>query len=74
MAMTDSELAAFLGIAGKKGADDVIAAIPPVKRKLYDDMARVETELALYVDGLGPKPAGVIICKCGRPHGRMRRR
>lgn len=61
MAMTDDELAKFLGIAGHPKAQAVIAALPPAKRALYDRMAGLETELTLWQEGLGPKPAGVLL-------------
>jgi hypothetical protein len=72
MAMTDDELAAFLGIAGKSGADKTMASITPAERELYDRMANLETEVALWQEGLGPKPKGVIVCGCSRcrPRGR----
>lgn len=76
MPMTDAELVEFLGIARCSAEDraKVLASIPPVKRKLYDEMATLEFDLRLWQDGLGPKPKGVIICGCGRRgkhrHGR----
>lgn len=71
MPMTDTELAAFLGIAGHSKAPKIIAELTPEKRALYDQMANLETEIALWQDGLGPKPTGVIICGC--KHHRRRR-
>jgi len=72
--MTDTELEAFLGIAGHPMASKVIATTTPALRALYDNMANLETELKLWQDGLGPKPKGVIICgRRGRhSHGRGR--
>ena len=61
--MTDPELEEFLGIARCSVTDraKVMATITPEKRLLYDRMAQVEIEAALWIDGLGPKPAGVLI-------------
>lgn len=64
--MTDAELQVFLGIAGKKGADKIMASITPEKRALYEKMASLESEVSLWQAGLAPKPTGVIICGCGR--------
>ncbi len=74
--MTDAELQVYLGIAGKEGADKIMASITPEKRALYESMAAVETEIELWQLGLAPKPVGVIVCGCGRRgqhlHGRER--
>jgi hypothetical protein len=76
MPMTDAQLEIFLGIANLSDSTraKVMATITPEKRALYDQMAALETELALWQEGLGPKPAGVIICGCGRrgPHRHRR--
>jgi len=65
--MTDDELMEFLGIKRlAPKAAPIMATITPEKRALYDRMANLETEVALWQEGLGPKPAGVIICGCGR--------
>lgn len=69
--MTDAELELFLGIAHAKGRAVIMGSITMEERALYDEMARVEAEVALYVEGMGPKPKGVIICGCGR-RGRHR--
>jgi hypothetical protein len=68
MPMTDDELMEFLGIkrVGTEGRARIMATITPEKRELYDRVANLETEVALWQDGLGPKPAGVIVCGCGR--------
>jgi hypothetical protein len=76
--MTDAELEEFLGIARCSAADraKVMATITPAKRAVYESMANLETEVALWQEGLGPKPEGVIICGCGRRgmhrHGRQK--
>lgn len=59
--MTDAELQTFLGIAGTKECAKIMASITPEQRALYDRMAQVEIEAALWVEGLGPKPKGVLI-------------
>ncbi len=62
MAMTDDELADFLGIKGKQGCAVILANITPEKRATYERMREVETEVHLWQRGVGPKPEGVIIC------------
>lgn len=70
MAMTDAELEVFLGIAGKKGCAEIMAGITPELRAQYDAMAEKEFEIKLWMGGVGPKPAGVIVC---RPKGHRHR-
>lgn len=62
--MTDLELAAFLGIAGRA---DIVAKLDPVKRATYERLADVSMELNLHAAGLAPKPKDVIVCypRCG---------
>lgn len=58
--MTDAELAAYLHLS----ADDAAIILPkitPEKRALYARMQEVEREAALWMEGLGPKPQGVLI-------------
>ena len=64
-AMTDHELAQFLGIADDERWPRAIAKLDPKKRASYERMAKVTMELQLWEAGLGPKPKGVIVC---RPH------
>jgi hypothetical protein len=59
--MTDDELLIFVGVKGKEGAAKFLASLTPEKRALYDRMKQVEIEAALWVEGLGPKPEGVLI-------------
>lgn len=59
--MTDSELETFLGIKGTKDCALIMARVTPEKRALYVDMAKIEMEVKLWLAGLGPKPAGVMI-------------
>lgn len=61
-AMTDDQLAEFLGIKGKIGWRQIIATTTPENRATYERMAQVETELHLWQLGVGPKPQGVIVC------------
>lgn len=70
--MTDAQLEVFLGIAGTKECAKIMASITAADRASYESMAKLEMELKLWQDGLGPKPKGVIICGCGRS-GRHRR-
>lgn len=68
--MTDAELQTFLGIANTKECAKIMASITPQQRALYDSMATIETEVELWLAGLGPKPAGVLI---DMDRGRRRR-
>jgi hypothetical protein len=59
--MTDEELAVFLGIANELWKDAYIAALSAERRALFDRMAGLEMECALWQAGLGPKPTGVLL-------------
>jgi hypothetical protein len=60
--MTDDQLADYLGIPSDHLMKaTVIESLSPAKRACYERMASLETELALWQDGLGPKPVGVLI-------------
>ena len=61
--MTDDELATYLGIAKSKNRDAIMAAITPERRAVYEEMALKELAIRLYLDGKGPRPAGVIVCR-----------
>ena len=54
--MTDAELAKFLDLPV-----DLVVKLPVDKRIVYERMAQVEFELGLWLTGLGPKPAGVMV-------------
>ena len=59
MPMTDEQLEDYICVPrGSLPRYD----ISPEKRALFDRMAEVENELALWRQGLGPKPKGVIVC------------
>lgn len=58
--MTDQELAEYLHLTPAEAAI-VIPKLSPAKRAVYDRMKQVEIEAALWADGLGPKPTGVLI-------------
>ena len=60
MPMTDAELAQYLHLT-KAEAAIIIPKLPPKKRALFDRMAKVEIEAKLWMDGLGPKPRGVLL-------------
>ena len=60
--MTDLELAKFLGIADDPRWPAAIAGLSPEKRAWFEQLADVDRKLRLYELGLGPKPAGVILC------------
>lgn len=58
--MTDDELAEYLHLTPAEAAI-VIPKLTPAKRAVYDRMKQVEVEATLWVEGLGPKPQGVLI-------------
>lgn len=58
--MTDTELAEYLHLTPTEAAI-VIPKLTPWRRALYDRMKQVEIEAALWIEGLGPKPTGVLI-------------
>lgn len=58
--MTDAELAEYLHLTPEEAAI-VIPKLTPGKRAVYERMKQVEMEAALWVNGLGPKPTGVLI-------------
>lgn len=59
-AMNDAELAEYLHLTPAEAAI-VIPKLTPEKRAVYDRMKQVEIEAALWAEGLGPKPTGVLI-------------
>lgn len=71
--MTDAELEQFLGIAGKKGCAEIMAAITPEQRATYEHMAEVEEDIRLWQLGVKPLPPGVIVCHDHKPR-RIKRR
>lgn len=58
--MTDAELAEYLHLSAADAAI-IIPKITPEKRALYVRMQEVEREATLWVEGLGPKPQGVLL-------------
>ncbi len=74
--MTDRQLAVFLGIIDSPNWPQAIAAITPTQRASYERMAKLETEIDLWQQGLGPKPQGVLIDSARTPglaKGRLQR-
>ena len=57
MPMTDDELMEFLGIKriAPEGRVKIMASITPAKRELYDRMANLETEVALWQEGISAR-------------------
>lgn len=55
--MTDLELAQFMGVR-----ESDLALLSAERRATYEAMAEKYNEICLYEAGLGPKPAGVILC------------
>jgi hypothetical protein len=70
--MTEEELAEWLGLARvtPEVRDKIMASITPEQRTLYEHMRQVETDLILWQNGVGPKPAGVIVCADHHRHRR----
>lgn len=60
--MTDDELAEFLGIAKAKRRAEIMALITPAERAEHEETARLVMEVKLWEAGVGPRPAGVIMC------------
>lgn len=58
--MTDAELVEYLHLTPAQAAI-VLPKLTPEKRAIYDRMKQVEIEAALWVNGLGPKPTGVLL-------------
>lgn len=58
--MTDAELAEYLHLTPAEAAI-VVPKLTPAKRAVYERMKQVEIEAALWAEGLGPKPQGVLI-------------
>jgi hypothetical protein len=58
--MTDAELATYLHLSPDEAAI-VIPKLTQAERALYGRMKEVEVEAALYAEGLGPKPKGVLL-------------
>lgn len=61
--MTDHELLIYLGIAGTKDCERIMAAITTAQRETFEQMAAVELAIKLWEAGQGPKPRGVIVCR-----------
>lgn len=58
--MDDQQLAEYLHLTPAEAAI-VIPKLTPERRAVYDRMKQIEVEAELWADGLGPKPAGVLI-------------
>ncbi len=64
-AMTDQDLAAFLGISGysPERISRYLAELTPDRRAALEHMARVAQQLQDWKRGTGPKPSGAIVCE-----------
>lgn len=58
--MTDAELADYLHLTPADAAI-IVPKLTLEKRATYDRMREVELEARLWMQGLGPKPKGVLI-------------
>jgi hypothetical protein len=56
MQLTDNQLAVFLCIPVS-----LVSKIDPVKRKVYEALAKLELDIQLWQTGLAPKPDYAII-------------
>jgi hypothetical protein len=71
--MTDEEMAAFLGLTPEEERRvEFVKRLSPERRALFERMATLEIEVALWQDGLGPKPAGVLIDLAQKPRRHRR--
>ena len=60
--MTDEEMATFVGLTPEDEARVAfVKHLSPEKRALFERMATLDMEVALWRDGLGPKPRGVLV-------------
>lgn len=62
--MTDEQMIKFLGLdrgATPAQAIAIVKALPPARRAAYERMATLETEVALWQEGLGSKPKDALI-------------
>lgn len=58
--MTDAELADYLHLSPEEAAI-VLPQLTAERRAVYARMKQVELEAALWNEGLGPKPVGVLV-------------
>ena len=65
--MTDDELAEFLGIANAKGRAKIMASLTEKDRATYEAMRKTEQDIKLWLEGVGPRPPGGILCR-GHKH------
>jgi len=61
--MSDDELARYLGIERAKDRAKILAALTPKERAGYERMRDVELGIKLWLDGLAPRPPGIICCR-----------
>jgi len=59
--MTDEEIAKYTGLYPDPRWPQAVKKFTPEQRAAFERMAGLEVELALWQDGLGPKPQGVLI-------------
>jgi hypothetical protein len=60
-AMSDAELAEFLGLTEDEAAI-IIPKLTPERRAGFEHMASIYAEIQLWEASVGPKPAGVFLC------------
>lgn len=59
--MTDEQMAEFLGFGDDPRRIEAVQKLAPEKRALFERMASLDTEVELWLAGLAPKPAGVLM-------------
>lgn len=65
--MTDEQLAQYLNIQDWPKWREVIKALHPARRAVFERMSTIEIEIDLWDQGLGPKPIGVLVDRARTP-------
>lgn len=61
MAMSDDEMAEFLGFGDDPRRIEAVQKLTPEERALFERMATLDIEVELWLAGLGPRPVGVLM-------------
>jgi hypothetical protein len=60
--MTDDQLLEYLGLPDGPAERLYIANLTPRARGAYAHLHRVEQDIKLWIEGVGPKPTDAILC------------
>lgn len=60
--MTDDELLEYLGLPDGPSERLYIATMKPKARAAFTHLRRVEQDIKLWIEGVGPKPTDAILC------------